>query len=98
MPAESFISPTKPRVALHSSTLTFHFTDIEGSTSRWEHQRATMSPALVRHDAIVRAAIEDHGGQVFKTVGDAVCATFTRAADATLGARDLPGGTVFPWP
>ena len=47
---------------LPTGTLTFQFTDIEGSTSRWEHHRDAMSAALVRHDAVMRLAIEAHGG------------------------------------
>src|SRR3972149_9807385 len=67
---------------LPTGTLTFLFTDIEGSTARWEHQREAMSAALTRHDEILRGAIEGCGGQVFKTVGDAFCAVFTNAPDA----------------
>ncbi len=67
---------------LPSGTVTLLFTDIEGSTTRWEHQRETMQAALARHDAILRAAIEAYGGDVFKTVGDAFYAVFTSAPDA----------------
>src|SRR5215213_5355161 len=79
--------------ALPSGTVTFLFTDIEGSTTRWEHQPEAMRVALARHDALVRAAIEGHGGHVVKTMGDAFHAAFARAPDA-LGAtlqaqRDL---------
>ena len=68
-----------------TGVLTFLFTDIEGSTARWEAQRVAMAGALVRHDALLRAAIEGRGGQVFKTVGDAFCAVFV-SAEAALGA------------
>ncbi len=67
---------------LPTGTVTFLFTDIEGSTTRWEHQRAAMQAALARHDDILRAAIEAHEGHVFKTVGDAFYAVFTSAPDA----------------
>ncbi len=73
--------------ALPTGTVTFLFTDIEGSTVRWEHQRQAMQQALARHDAILRAAIEAHGGYVFKTVGDAFYAVFTSAPDALEAAR-----------
>jgi len=66
-------------------TLTFLFTDIEGSTRRWETDRAAMSAALARHDVLLRAAIEGQGGTVFKTVGDAFCAVFADPV-AALGA------------
>lgn len=55
---------------------TFLFSDIEGSTRLWEHYPEAMNRALVRHDMIMRHAIEGHGGSVFKTVGDQFCATF----------------------
>jgi len=67
-------------------TVTFLFTDIEGSTRRWEQHRDTMPDALARHDAIVRQSIESHQGGIFRTVGDAFCAAFARATDALLAA------------
>ncbi|MEA2688388.1 MAG: hypothetical protein QOD51_995, partial [Candidatus Eremiobacteraeota bacterium] len=70
--------------------VTFLFTDIEGSTRLWESDAAAMSVALAAHDAILRAAITESGGVVFKTVGDAFCAAFTRpedALEAALGAQ-----------
>ena len=72
--------------ALPSGTITFLFTDIEGSTTRWKHQRVTMQVALAQHDAILRTAIEAHGGHVFKTVGDAFYAVFVTASDAVNAA------------
>ncbi len=65
-----------------SGTVTFLFTDIEGSTGLWERQPEAMRTALARHDALLRAAIERHHGYVFKTVGDAFCAAFPTARDA----------------
>src|SRR5215472_7748242 len=70
---------------LPSGTVTFLFTDIEGSTRLWEEQPDTMRLALARHDTLLRAAIETNGGVVFKTVGDALCAAFPTAPPA-LGA------------
>ena len=64
----------------------FLFTDIEGSTSRWERFRPAMAEALRRHDALLRAAIEAHEGRVFKTIGDAFCAVFERTSDAVAAA------------
>jgi predicted ATPase/class 3 adenylate cyclase len=61
---------------LPSGTLTFLFTDIEGSTRQWEEQREWMQRALARHDALLRETIESQGGYIFKTVGDAFCAAF----------------------
>ena len=65
-----------------TGTVTFLFTDIEGSTTRWEHQRAAMAPALDRHNAILDRAVAAHAGHVFHTAGDAYCAAFAHAADA----------------
>ena len=48
----------------------------------WEQDAPAMQAALARHDEILRDAIEEHGGYVFKTVGDAVCAAFATAPDA----------------
>ncbi|MBV9103452.1 MAG: tetratricopeptide repeat protein [Candidatus Eremiobacteraeota bacterium] len=62
--------------------VTFAFTDIEGSTARWERDRVAMQDAVRRHDAIVQAAIIQHGGEVFKTVGDAFCSAFAAPQDA----------------
>jgi hypothetical protein len=45
---------------LPSGTVTFLFTDIEGSTTRWEHQPEAMGTALARHDVLLRAAIREH--------------------------------------
>jgi predicted ATPase/class 3 adenylate cyclase len=59
-----------------SGTVTFLFTDVEGSTKRWEQHPQEMQRAMQRHDGILRAAIEQHGGYVFKTVGDGFCAAF----------------------
>ncbi|HVN69350.1 MAG TPA: adenylate/guanylate cyclase domain-containing protein, partial [Candidatus Binatia bacterium] len=68
--------------------VTFLFSDIEGSTERWERDSAAMAAALARHNELVRNAIEAHGGRVFKIVGDAFCAVFTGAAEATAAALD----------
>src|SRR5215207_3088927 len=69
-------------VAVPTGTVTFLFTDIEGSTKLWERHTGTMRTALARHDEILQEAIEGHGGFVFKTVGDAFCAAFATALDA----------------
>ncbi len=71
-----------------TGTVTFLFTDIEGSTQLWEQQPGAMREALARHDALLRQAIEAHRGYVFKTVGDAFCAAFTTAPDALAAALD----------
>ena len=69
-----------------TGTVTFLFTDIEGSTKHWEQHPDAMRPALARHDALLRDCIEQNGGFVFKTVGDAFCAAFTTANEALQAA------------
>ena len=66
----------------HTGTVTFLFTDIEGSTKKWDWSPEAMRVALARHDGILREATETRGGYVFKTVGDAFCTVFTTAQDA----------------
>jgi len=72
-----------------TGTLTFLFTDIEGSTKLWEHDAPAMQMALTRHDEILKGAIEERGGYVFKTVGDAFCCAFTTATDALDAALEV---------
>jgi class 3 adenylate cyclase len=67
-------------------TVVLLFTDIEGSTKRWEANPTAMAAALREHDALLRRAIEKSGGRVFKTVGDAFYALFERASDAVAAA------------
>ena len=69
-----------------SGTVTFFFSDIEGSTLRWQRYPDAMAAALARHNELFRAAIEAHGGYVFKTVGDAFCAAFAGAPEAIAAA------------
>ncbi len=71
-----------------SGTVAFLFTDVEGSTNRWERFRDAMSVAIKRHDAVLRAAIESHNGYVFKMLGDAVCAAFPTVGGAITAALD----------
>ena len=66
--------------------VTFLFSDIEGSTERWERDSQAMSAALERHDRLMRQAIEAHGGHVFKVMGDAFCAAFATAPNALAAA------------
>ncbi|MBV8155157.1 MAG: adenylate/guanylate cyclase domain-containing protein, partial [Candidatus Eremiobacteraeota bacterium] len=69
-----------------ADTVTFLFSDIEGSTARWEAHREAMQEAVARHDELMRSVIERHGGCVFKTVGDEFCTAFANAKDALAAA------------
>jgi class 3 adenylate cyclase len=64
-----------------SGTLTFLFTDLEGSTRRWERFPQAMKAALERHDVILGAAVAGANGQVVKSTGDGMMAVFASAAD-----------------
>ena len=79
------VTPRASRL-LPTGTVTFLFTDVEGSTRLWETQREAMAAALTRHDALLRHCIEAQGGHVFKTGGDAFYATFATAASAVEAA------------
>jgi predicted ATPase len=70
--------------------VTFLFTDVEGSTRRWEADADGMRIALAAHDEVLRKEIEAHGGWVFKHTGDGVCAAFASprsAVDAAIAAQ-----------
>ena len=76
--------------AAPSGVVTFLFTDIEGSTRRWEADGESMRKALAAHDETLRSAIEAHGGWVFKHTGDGMCAAFgspRSAVDAAVDAQ-----------
>ena len=76
--------------AAPSGVVTFLFTDVEGSTRRWEADADAMRAALAAHDEVLRTAIEAHGGFLFKHTGDGVCAAFASprsAVDAAVAAQ-----------
>jgi predicted ATPase/class 3 adenylate cyclase len=89
MPSGSGVKPEgKNPIAVPSGTVTFLFSDIEGSTQRWEMNPEAMKAAVARHEQLVSAAIKQHNGYVFKSMGDAFCAAFHTAPDAVLAALD----------
>ena len=76
--------------SLPSGTITFLFTDIEGSTSLWKKFPQTMPEGLALHDRLVHDAIESHAGHVFQVTGDA------SAVCAAIGVPVEPGSHVPP--
>ena len=73
-----------------SGVVTFLFTDIEGSTRRWEADANGMRAALAAHDDLMRATVAEHDGWMFKHTGDGVCAAFSSprsAVDAAVAAQ-----------
>ena len=79
-----------PAAAAPSGVVTFLFTDVEGSTRRWEADADGMRAALAAHDEVLRRVIEEQGGWLFKHTGDGVCAAFASprsAVDAAVAAQ-----------
>jgi predicted ATPase/class 3 adenylate cyclase len=74
---------------LPSGTVTFLFTDIEGSTQLWEKHPEAMQDALAKHDSILREAIELNGGTVIKTTGDGIHSVFEKAIDGVNAALSI---------
>jgi class 3 adenylate cyclase len=80
--------PTASDPGLPTGTVTFLFTDIEGSTQLVEALGAGYGPVLNAHAAIIRAAIKSHAGTEVSTVGDAFFALFPSAIEAVAAAAD----------
>jgi class 3 adenylate cyclase len=73
---------------LPRGTVTFLFTDIEGSTPLWEERPGVMAAALERHDIVLGEVIAGHGGHVFSRAGDAFAAAFEDPAEAARAALE----------
>jgi predicted ATPase len=82
--------------AAPSGVVTFLFTDVEGSTRRWEADADAMRAALMAHDEMLRVAIESHGGFMFKHTGDGVCAAFASPKSAVGAAVEAQRGLELP--
>jgi class 3 adenylate cyclase len=86
---------------LPAGTVTFLFTDIEGSTRLWQQYPTAMDLALVCHDALAADLVRQHGGTLVKHrgEGDSLFAVFSRAADAVAAALALQRAFHDePWP
>jgi predicted ATPase/class 3 adenylate cyclase len=77
---------------LPTGTVTFLFTDIEGSTTLAQHYPAELPALLARHHAILHEAIEAQHGYVFRIIGDAFCAAFHTAPEALNAALQAQRG------
>jgi class 3 adenylate cyclase len=82
--------------AAPSGVVTFLFTDVEGSTRRWEADADGMREALAAHDEVLRSAISAHGGFLFKHTGDGVCAAFASPRSAVDAAVDAQRALELP--
>jgi class 3 adenylate cyclase len=76
--------------AAPSGVVTFLFTDVEGSTPRWEADAEGMRVALAAHDQVLCKTIEAQGGWLFKHTGDGVCAAFSSPRSAVDAAMSAP--------
>ena len=71
---------------LPSGTVTFLFTDVEGSTKLLDELGGGYADVLEEHRRLLRAAFSEHGGSVVDTQGDAFFVAFARASDAAVAA------------
>ena len=78
-------------MARPSGVATFLFTDVEGSTRRWEDEPDVMRVAVTQHDETLRMAIERNGGWLFKHTGDRVVAVFDAPRSAVKAAVEASG-------
>jgi DNA-binding SARP family transcriptional activator/class 3 adenylate cyclase len=74
--------PAGSSIALPAGTVTFLLTDIERSTAQWERTGEAFAQVLDRHDALLRAAFQRHGGHEIKALGDGFLVTFSRVEEA----------------
>jgi class 3 adenylate cyclase len=86
-------------VTAPTGTVTFLFTDIEGSTRLWQRGEEQMRAALARHDELLRSAVAEHGGTMFSSMGDGFAAAFPSApaaVRAALAAQQFVQGEAGP--
>ncbi|MGI9576624.1 MAG: adenylate/guanylate cyclase domain-containing protein, partial [Microthrixaceae bacterium] len=73
-------------MAVPSGVVTFLFTDVVGSSSRWDSAAPEMGAAIRRHDELIGAAVSENSGHLVKSMGDGMMAAFADPADAVSGA------------
>ena len=97
--ADRLTRPTSPAVSIPSGTVTFLFTDIEGSTRLLQKLGDRYPDLLADHHRLMREAFDQFDGREIDVQGDSFFASFNRAGDATKAAvaiqRSLAG---HPWP
>jgi class 3 adenylate cyclase len=79
----------QPPMQPPSGTVTFLFTDVEGSTVLWDRHPTAMRDALAEHDRLIRAAVDAHRGYVFTTAGDSFAVAFEHVRDALDAALEI---------
>src|SRR5215475_4373704 len=84
--------------SLPSGTVTFLFTDIEGSTKLAQQYPDALPDLLARHHQILEQSIQASDGYVFQIVGDAFCAAFHSAKEALFAAAKAQQALHYePW-
>jgi len=75
-----------------SGVVTFLFTDIEGSTRRWEADAHGMRAALMAHDEVLRSAIDEHEGFLFSlTTAEMAAYAYDQIDRALAALTDVSG-------
>jgi len=90
LPTDRIIFMSESVSELPTGTVTFLFTDIQGSTPLWERNPQAMREALTRHNTLLQTGIQQHEGHIFQIVGDAFHAAFSlpnQAVEAALAAQ-----------
>ena len=87
-PARKHTHPQIEQVSQPSGAVTFLFTDIEGSTTRWEQHKQAMREALARHDAILTRPSLRMQGTCSRPLAMQLCAAFAHPAAAVAAALD----------
>src|SRR5438034_718781 len=84
---------------LPTGTVTFLFTDLQGSTRLLQHLGDRYPAVLAEHHRLLRAAFQQHAGHEFASEGDAFCVAFPRAGDAVAAALNAQRALAqHPWP
>jgi len=80
---------TEKETHVPEGTITFLFSDIVGSSKLWERFPEAMEQVIAQHDDMLKAIINDHGGVVFKTMGDSISAAFESPVDSLAAAAQF---------
>ena len=95
----SGVGPDPPRDVLPTGTVTFLFTDIEGSTSHLRDRQESYGSALADHRRLLRTAFAAHGGHEVDTQGDSFFVAFSSPSEAAAAAvQGQLALTAHPWP
>ena len=93
------VSVSRSVASIPTGTVTFGFSDVEGSARLWGKDPHRAGSAIARHDDLIRSVAVDHGGYVFVSGGDSFGVAFHRASDAVAWAGATQAAiSSEPWP